>query len=367
MGKLRIRGGKVWREDHFEMNKELVYETNEADQIKELSEEDLLTPGLIDFHVHLWSPATVSAFGVPGEQMYAQGITGGIDAGSFGINNWLQADRFWAYASKMEVKSFLSILPDGLAVFPPLEAPRPEEIRTDRLIERIKQIKNERLLGIKVQLGWLKYKSEETDRELLKRARYIADATDTKLMVHMSGTCLSMEEMVSYFKEGDIITHIYSGFDNTILDEQGKVSPAIKEAADRGIWFDVGHAGKHFSWEVFKKAYSQGVKFQTLGGDITAFSWKNRESFKIYDMFHLLSGFLNAGVSEDAVFQALITNPADYMKKEMKLTDQCLILKKKEMNTVLTDGLGAEQACTYEYLPELFLKNNKIIYNKEEV
>lgn len=365
MGELRIIGGQIWDSDHFEENKGLSYEIEGLDYNLKLSREDLITPGLLDFHLHLWSPATVSEFGVPGDQMYAEGIVGGIDAGSFGINNWQKADSFWNRKERMDVKSFLSILPDGLAVFPPIGAPGPDEIDTAQMIESIRQMKNDNLLGIKVQLGWLAYKSKETDRELLKKARSIADATDTNIMVHMSGTCLEMEEMTSFLKKGDVITHIYSGFEHTILDKNGAVSTAIQKAAENGVWFDVGHAGKHFSWKIFKNAYDQGVKFQTLGGDITAFSWKNREKFKIYDLFHLLSGFLNAGVNLNEVFQAVISNPAKYMNKKMDLKNQCLVLKKKEMRTVLTDGCGNEQICNYEYLPSLFVKEKNVIYKEE--
>lgn len=364
MGETVIRGGMVWNEEKFTENRELVYETEDS-RIVCLEDEDLITPGLIDFHVHLWSPATRTTFGVPGEQMYAQGVVAGVEAGSFGADNWETAERFWKNGSPMEVKSFLSILPEGLAVFPPENAPRPEEIDTEEMIRKINRIKNENLLGIKVQLGWLSYKSPETDRELLRKARHIADCTDTKLMVHMSGTCLEMEEMVSWLKPGDIITHIYSGFDNTILNKDGSVNRAILEAARDGIWFDVGHAGKHFSWDVFQKAYDQGVGFDTLGGDITAFSWKNREKFKIYDIFHLLSGFLNAGVSKEEVFRALITNPARYMGRKTELKKQCLVLKKRNGDSELSDGMGESRKCTYEYVPTLFLKDKKTVYKED--
>lgn len=367
MGETVIKGGQRWCRDHFIQNQELVYETDGEAAVLELDDEDLITPGLIDFHVHLWSPATISAFGVDSGQMFAQGVVGGVEAGSFGADNWKTADRFWQHASPMKVKSFLSVLPEGLAVFPPVNAPLPEEIDTEAIIGKLNEIRNENLLGIKVQLGWLSYKSPETDRELLRKAREIADRTNTKLMVHMSGTCLEMEEMVSWFQEGDIIPHIYSGFDNTILDRDGNVNAEIAGARQRGILFDVGHAGKHFSWDVFQKAYSQGIGFDTLGGDITALSWKNRDKFKIYDLFHLLSGMLNAGAKKEEVFRALITNPADYMGMEMDLEQQCLVLKKVEGRTALSDGMGREQACAYEYLPQLFMKQNKIIYYKEDM
>ena len=363
MGVCRLLGGKIWNGMKFEQNREKQIHTKEdKDIVLALHEDDLITPGLIDFHGHLCSPSTISPFGVDSNKMYEEGVIGGIDAGSFGSNNWELADNFWKNNCKMKVKSFISILPEGLSIFPPTKPTRPEEIDIDNLIECIQRNKPEgNLLGTKVQLGWLSYKDMENDRHLLKIAREVADKTNTNIMVHISGQCIDFEETVSYLSSGDIVTHIYSGFENTILTDRGTVSQAVRKARGKGILFDVGHAGKHFSWKVFKTAYGEGVPFDTLGGDITVKSWKNKTEFKIYDLFHLLSGFLNYGIQIDEVFRAVITNPAQYMKISMDIDKQCLVLKKRTTNTELTDGLGDSVQCDFEYGPYLFVDGGNVI------
>jgi len=189
----------------------------------------------------------------------------------------------------------------------------------------------------------------------------VADKTDTNIMVHISGQCIDFEETVSYLSVGDIITHIYSGFKNTILSETKTVSDAIHKAREKGILFDIGHAGKHFSWKVFKAAYGQGVKFDMMGGDITIKSWKNKNDFKIYDLFHLVSGFVNYGIDLDEIFRAVITNPAQYMKVDICIDKQLLVLKKRAANSELTDGMGDSVKCQFEYSPCLFVDSGNVI------
>lgn len=363
MGICRLLGGRIWDGFKFVKNDEKAILINDdKDMTITLHEDDLITPGLIDFHAHLWSPATISPFGVDPSKMYEEGIVGGVDAGSFGGNNWEVADNYWQNDCKMKIKSFMSILPEGLAIFPPTQPTRPEDIDVNHLIESIQSNKKKgRLLGTKVQLGWLPYKDIATDRHLLKIARAVADKTATNIMVHISGQIIDFEETVFYLSAGDVITHIYSGFDNTILTQTGTISDAIQQARKKGVWFDIGHAGKHFSWEIFKTAYNQGVCFDTMGGDITIKSWKNENDFKIYDLFHLVSGFLNYGINIDEVFRAVITNPAAYMKIDMDIDKRCLVLRKKLSRTELTDGLGESVKCQFEYGPRLFVDSGDVI------
>ena len=165
-------------------------------------------------------------------------------------------------------------------------------------------------------------------------------------------------------QENDIITHIYSGFPNTILDERGKVRRAIWDARDRGVKFDIGHAGKHFSWDVFQRAYGEGLKFDYMGGDLGYGNYRN-ENFPIYDQFHAISGFLNAGVPLDEMFRTVISNPQAYLGTAADLNGCCLILKRYNGETAAGDGLKKFIPCKYEYRPSYFINQGRLFYNSE--
>lgn len=56
MGQIQINGGRRWAEDRFVPNTFLTYELPDepTDICLQLGEEDLILPGLLDMHTHLW-------------------------------------------------------------------------------------------------------------------------------------------------------------------------------------------------------------------------------------------------------------------------------------------------------------------------
>ena len=363
MSSIMIRGGRAWDGAQFIQNSELVYETDEKKDLKlSLKEDDLLVPGIIDMHAHLWAPPAVSSFGNDDEKYFADGVIGAVDCGTYGVNDWEAANRFWQNASLIKVKSYVSVLPEGLTIFPPVTPTTPDQIDVEKYVDVISR-NRDTALGIKVQLGWLPYKSVETDRQLLDICTEVAQRTGTSKMVHISGQKMAAQDSANEMQPGDFITHPYSGFENTILDQNGNVHQEVFDARDRGVLFDVGYAGKHFSWKVFQKAYEQGLKFDTLGMDMATMSYKTPNSIVI-DHFHVLSGLLNAGVPEEEVFAALTTNPGKILGYTPSFEKTCLILRKEPGDTVAIDGQGDSLSLSYEYKSVLVINHGKLLQNK---
>lgn len=362
MGQIQINGGRRWAEDRFAPNTFLTYELPDepTDICLQLGEEDLILPGLSDMHTHLWAPPAVSSFGIAEEKYYATGFVGALDAGTYGVDGWEAADRFWRNAGHMHIKSFLSVLPEGLTIFPPKTPTMPEAIDVDRYVQMIRGNKG-RALGVKVQLGWLPYKSVTTDTQLLDICRAIADGSDSHMMVHISGQCMDPRASMNAMQTGDIITHPYSGFTHTILDERGRVYREVFEAQERGVLFDVGYAGKHFSWKVFKAAWEQGVGFDTLGSDMATMTYRTENSIVI-DQFHILSALLNCGVDENTVFRALTVNPAKYLEYTPDMAKHCVVLKKHAVDTVAIDGQGDSIPMHFAYAPAAVIHEGKLLH-----
>ena len=67
MGQIQINGGRRWAEDRFAPNTFLTYELPDepTDICLQLGEEDLILPGLLDMHTHLWAPPAVSTSALP--------------------------------------------------------------------------------------------------------------------------------------------------------------------------------------------------------------------------------------------------------------------------------------------------------------
>ena len=365
MGQWRIVGGSIWQERDFAANHEIVMEVRqEPDRVICLHEDDLILPGLVDMHAHIWAPPARSPFGVEGNRYFAEGFVGGLDAGTYGVDDWEEAEKYWQRFSNLRLKSFLSILPEGLTIFPPVTPTLPEEIDPERYVEIISAHPGQ-ALGVKVQLGWLPYKSAETDTALMRLCREIADRSKTHMMVHTSGQCMDARDSANFLQKGDILTHPYSGFANTILDEPGNVLPEVFAARERGVLFDVGYAGKHFSWRVFRQAYTQGLKFDTLGADLVVMSYRTPGS-KLVDQFHILSALLNFGVSRKEIFQALVTNPASYLGFHLTYQNQCVVLRRQELDFEMIDGQGESYSCSFLYSPVLVIQDGQLLKNRTQ-
>ena len=245
-------------------------------------------------------------------------------------------------------------MPEGLAVFPPVTPTLPENLEIEKTIDFIEEHKcNGTLLGVKVHLGWLPYKSEETDRALLKAAWKVARATKTRLMVHISGEIISVDEMADMLEEGDIISHIYTGFGNGVLDANKKLHNSILAAHKRGVIFDTGLSGKHFSSEVFKEAYKQGCGFDLMGSDLTAASWTNRAHYNRYHIYEYMQEFLEAGVPETEVLKGLVDKPAEIMGIQPSYEKSCVVVRTKAED-------GKERYCE----PMLVTHSGKVWTNK---
>ena len=75
--------------------------------------------------------------------------------------------------------------------------------------------------------------------------------------------------MFEYLRPGDIVTHIFHGAENNVLDGQGQVRSEAREAKSRGILLDIGAAKINFSIELSRAAIAQGMLPDTLSSDIT--------------------------------------------------------------------------------------------------
>jgi len=105
------------------------------------------------------------------------------------------------------------------------------------------------ITGIKVRLSAQHVGDDaERTREALRRARRMADAIGKPVMVHPGRTAIALDEILASLVRGDVVTHVYHGRTEGVLDEAGTVRPSVRAAVDRGVNFDVGHGAGSFTW-----------------------------------------------------------------------------------------------------------------------
>ena len=264
----------------------------------------LVVPGLIDMHTHLGFE--LHTIVVEADDICPRsGVTTAVDMGSTG------AFAFPWYREKVQkrattrVLEFLNIASLGtIAIHTPYYVERYGRYIDERDTLRIIEENREYIRGIKVfatsaMVG-------EWALGAVQAAKRVAKAAGVPVAVHVSVAPPAVEDILTQLEAGDIMTHSFTPHTQGILDEDGRVRPAVREARARGVLFDLGHGAGSFSFRVAEKALAQGFLPDTISTDIY---YANIES-PVMDLPTTMSKFLNLGLSLEETVARSTLHPA---------------------------------------------------------
>jgi dihydroorotase len=271
----------------------------------------LVTPGWIDLHTHVyWGVAPLGVEADP--NCLRRGVTTAVDAGSAGASTFPGFQRYVIDISLTRVVAMLNLSAIGMAHdagFGAEAVGELEEIRwanVDRAIE-VARAYAEVITGIKIRLGRdLVGPDAQHTREVLRRARTVADTLGKPVMVHPGDTAVPLDDILDRLVRGDVVTHIYHGRSEGVLDEQGRVRPCVRSAIDKGVSFDVGHGQGSFTWRVARPAFGQGLTPGTISSDIHAWNIAG----PAFDLATTASKLLHLGLSVPEVVRRVTATPA---------------------------------------------------------
>ena len=125
-------------------------------------------------------------------------------------------------------------------------------------------------------------------------------------MIHMGQTASPLSTLLDLLKPGDVVTHMLAPPPNAIVDDTGRMDPAVLEARRRGVWFDVanGRTG-HVRWDIVDQVIAAGFWPDTISTDGNTTS---RSVAGVVDLPNVMSKFLNAGMPLDAVVACATVN-----------------------------------------------------------
>jgi dihydroorotase len=265
----------------------------------------LVTPGLIDLHVHVWWG--VSHYGVePDPTCLARGVTTVYDAGSSGADTFPGFKKYVIDASATRVKAFLHVSSQGLLSPGIGELTDLRFADVSRAVRMCEEHKDD-IVGVKIRMT--RSLVGENGKEGLKRARQVCDATGLPLMIHPNASPVSFEDMMDELRPGDIVTHCFHKSDTGILDDSGAVRPAARRAAQNGILFDVGHGQGSFAFDVAEAAMSQDFPPGAISSDLHVYNLNG----PVYDLVTTVSKFLVLGLSLDQALEKVTAAPARAM------------------------------------------------------
>lgn len=265
----------------------------------------LVTPGLIDIHGHFFYRGWPGAVD-PDTACLPSGVTTGVDAGSTGWGNYQALKTYILDPSDTQLYAFVHLAATGLTSLTARigELQNLAFAQIDQAIQCIDENRGD-VLGIKVRIDH-RATGEANALPALEMAREVANATRSKMMVHVSGTPMPLVRIFDLMRPGDIATHILNGYAHNILDGNGRIRPEVREARERGIILDVGHAGVHFDLNVGRAAVSQSFWPNTLSTDIH----HPPPGRVVYDLLGVMSTFLALEMPLDAVIASVTANAA---------------------------------------------------------
>ncbi len=270
----------------------------------------IVTPGLIDVHVHIYEG--VSHYGINADATcLRKGVTTVVDAGSSGAQTFPGLRKYIVEVSQTRILAYLNLSVMGMLSECAGEL---EDLRYADTQAALRTLEANRdvLLGIKVRMEPAML--GQNGYEVLKLARETSDAAGLPLMIHIGDTFPPLPEILAETRAGDVVTHCYHDRPGGILDEDGKVLPSARAAAERGVFFDVGHGRGSFAFHVARKALAQGFPPGTISSDLHVYNVNG----PVFDLATTLSKFLHLGLPLTKVIELATANPA----RSVRLADQ---------------------------------------------
>lgn len=322
----------------------------------------LVTPGLIDLHVHVFEG--VSHYGIPPDSTcLAKGATTVLDAGSAGADTFPGFRKYVIEASATRIFAALNISSMGMIAERIGELDDLKWASVPRALETIER-NRDLILGVKVRLTRNSIVGKAAGIAPLHLAREAADAAGLPIMVHpQDAWCDSLDDILAVMRQGDILTHSFHDHSHGILDERGKIRDSVWAAQERGVVFDVGHGQGSFSWRVVEAALEQGFLPTTISSDLHHYNVNG----PVFDLATTVSKFLALGLSLDEALARVTSVPARILgvpDRAGTLTPgawgDAVIWDLEEGSFALEDSRGETRTGRQRLVPHMVIKGGKV-------
>ena len=326
-----IAGGRIAAVEESITDKD-AHDVIEADGL-------FVTPGLVDLHVHVWwGVAHLAVEADP--SCVDRGVTTAIDAGSSGANTVAGFHRYVMEQSATRVLAFLHISGMGQLDRDIGELEDFRWARVDRAVEAAK-LHADRIVGIKVRL------SEgivgRNDLAAVDLAVEAAQEIGKPVMIHIGGSAHPLEDILPKLRAGDIITHSFTPNPPGILDSNNRVIDVARDAAQRGVVFDVGHGAGSFGFRVAEAAAADGFLPGTVSSDVHRYNIRG----PVFDLLTTLSKYILLGYSLDDVIAWGTVKPASAIGWQDRIGSlkpgseaDVAVIRLREGPVTLTDARG---------------------------
>jgi dihydroorotase len=303
----------------------------------------IVTPGLIDLHVHVY-PGMGDFCLHPDTVGVQTGVTTVIDGGTSGVTTFGLARR---WIDDPDVKTNILAFMDPCQIYfatkdficHKLEIANDERnLDLDSTIATL-EANADVVIGLKVRACYTDDPHTSPFVEAAKRA-----AGDKPVMVHLGRfphtPTIPTTDLLRTLRAGDVITHAFRGASG-VLGADGKVTPAFRDAVDRGVRLDVGHSGTDFRFATARTMFDQGFLPTTISTDLNVFNVDH----PVVSLPETMSKIWALGVPLTEVIAMATTEPAAVVQRSDELgalapgrVADISVLRVEEGDIELSDG-----------------------------
>jgi dihydroorotase len=279
----------------------------------------LVTPGLIDLHVHVFPG--LGDFCLPPDRVGIEtGVPVVVDGGTSGATTFEVSRR--AHVDHPETRTRVLCFMDPCQIYLANKGfvchhlrIADDERNIDLKVTRAVLERNRDLIvGFKVRAC---HTGDPNVSPFLDAAKKLA-GDELPIMVHLGRfpktPTIPTSTLLEQLRAGDIITHAFRGASG-VLDTKGRLTAQMRAAVDRGVRLDIGHSGTDFRFRDARKLLDQGVRPDTISTDLNVFNVDG----PVYDLATTMSKLWHLGIPLADVIAMATTGPATSIHREHEL------------------------------------------------
>lgn len=307
----------------------------------------LVTPGLIDLHVHIY-PGLGDFCVHPDRAGVDAGVPIVVDGGTSGVATFGVAR---ARAEAPDVRTKVLALLDPCLLYLATKNFLPHRLHLADNLQNLDldatmamvDANADMVVGFKVRATTL---DDKNVSPFLEAAKSVAG--DLPIMIHLGSypftPSLSNLDAIAALRPGDIVTHAFrghSGFPTQDVGGTAGVAPQFREAIERGVRLDVGHSGSDFRFAAARQLFDLGYLPTTISTDLNLFNADG----PVYSLPHTMSKIWALGVPLGdviamATFNAAqsIHRPDVYGSLDVGRSAEVSVLRIAEGPVDLSDG-----------------------------
>jgi dihydroorotase len=321
-----------------------------------------VTPGLIDIHVHVYAGTgiprayTGDLSVYPDGFSFRTGVTTMVDAGTAGWRNFPDFRQRVIDRARTRILALINIVAEGMG-------PKGENDAAEMSAEEAAKMARQHS-DIVVGFKTAHYSGEGWPS--VDGAVGAGKLTGLPVMVDF-GYATEQRNLDVLLRDklrtGDIYTHCYSGNRDELKD--GKVNPAMIAGRKRGIFFDIGHGGGSFYWNVAVPAIEQGFGPDSISTDLHTGSM----NAGMKDMTNVMSKILNTGSSLEDVIRMSTWTPAQIIKRpalghlDVGAEADVSVLRVEQGTFGFLDSAGARNTGSRRIVAEMTVRAGNVVWD----